>query len=159
MEIFHDYTGAIVHLAFKRGAFKVKPKHVLVLCQYKDKWLLTKHRLRGLEFPGGKVEDGESLQEAARREVNEETGANLGELHFIGEYQVHDGEDSFVKAIFFGVVKEIEDKTDYLETKGPVLLDKERIRERFDDEFSFIMKDAVVEKSIQYIEKMNCGND
>lgn len=159
MEIFHDYTGAIVHLSFERGAFKEKPKHVLVLCQYKDKWLLTKHRSRGLEFPGGKVEEGESLEEAARREVNEETGANLGELYYIGEYQVQDGEDSFVKAIFFGVVKEIEDKEDYLETKGPVLLDKARMSERFGDEFSFIMKDAVVEESIKYIEKLNSGNN
>ncbi len=53
----------------------------MVICQYEKGWLLTNHKTRGFEFPGGKVEQGESLEEAARREVYEETGAILGELH------------------------------------------------------------------------------
>ena len=36
------------------------------------------------QLPGGWIEPGESPQHAARREVNEETGLQLGELQFVG---------------------------------------------------------------------------
>src|SRR5215470_9625249 len=48
--------------------------------------LLIKSPLRGWEFPGGQVEEGESLIQALKREIHEETGiiASIGAL--IGIY-------------------------------------------------------------------------
>lgn len=40
--------------------------------------------MRGWEFPGGMVEAGESLQEALKREIIEESGANVKITGFIG---------------------------------------------------------------------------
>lgn len=151
MEIFKDKNGAIVKLIFEPNFFQTKREHVLIICQYKGQWLLTKHKKRGLEFPGGKVVKGETLEEAARREVYEETGAILDEVNHIGEYEVCDGENCFTKAIFYGKVKELKEKEHFYETDGPVFVDDSILEKRFHDEYSFIMQDDVVKRSLEYI--------
>jgi 8-oxo-dGTP diphosphatase len=37
-------------------------------------------------FPGGHIEFGESVEDAVRREINEETGLRLGDLQFLNYY-------------------------------------------------------------------------
>lgn len=150
---FRDFHGDLVRLKFTPNVFSEEAKHVLVICKFEDKWLLTKHRERGLEFPGGKVEQGELLEEAAKREVREETGAELGKLQFIGEYEVESRDGNFVKAIFYGEVKELHVKPHYHETEGPTLVGEDLLKQRFGPEYSFIMKDAVIGESILHIQK------
>lgn len=153
MEESLDYLGKRIRLSFNKNAFSKKAEHVLIVCRYKGKWLLTKNKKRGLEFPGGKVEKGESLEEAAKREVFEETGAILTRLEFIGEYEVAEEANTFVKAIFFGEAKRLVKKESYFETDGPVLFGEELPQERMSSSFSYIMKDFVIEKSLEYIQK------
>lgn len=155
MDKFLDYNGHTVTMSFDKDAFGQSPAHVLVICEFNGKWLLTRHTKRGLEFPGGKVEYGETLDEAARREVMEETGAELNELIYIGEYMVENKGESFVKAIFFGRVKSLESQEQYYETGGPVLLSGDILKERWGEAFSFIMKDKVIENSVEKILKCN----
>ncbi|WP_210364822.1 RNA deprotection pyrophosphohydrolase [Bacillus sp. REN3] len=151
MEQFIDMNGAKVTLVFSENAFDRKARHILVICRYKNDWLLTKHKERGLEFPGGKVEEGETLEQAARREVLEETGAVLGKLESVGEYRVDDGKSPFVKRIFYGEAERLIIRDHYLETAGPVLVSGDLLLERMKDGYSFIMKDAVVERSLQFL--------
>jgi 8-oxo-dGTP diphosphatase len=151
---FIDRLGNKVELSFSSNAFGQEAKHVLVICKYLDDWLLTMHSVRGLEFPGGKVEPGESLKEAAIREVYEETGGTLEDLTQIAEYRVADEKNTFVKAVFWGKIKSVHKMNSYFETKGPVLIKGDLLDLRFGEEFSFIMKDDVVADCIKYIYKV-----
>lgn len=49
--------------------------------------LLIKGPRRGWEMPGGVVERGESLTDAAIRETKEETGVDVEIIHFCGIFQ------------------------------------------------------------------------
>lgn len=159
METFLDANGGEVRLSFKKGAFDREPQHVLVICRFEGRWLLTNHKERGWEFPGGKGEQGESLEETARREVYEETGAILKSLEFIGEYEVCLDNERFVKAVFYGEAGQVKKKTQYFETNGPVLVEGNLLTHRWEEQYSFIMKDRVIERSLERIaEKSKNGN-
>ncbi|WP_350300366.1 RNA deprotection pyrophosphohydrolase [Peribacillus frigoritolerans] len=125
--------------------------HVFVLSRYKGSWVLTKHRERGLEFPGGKREEGESIEETAIREVYEETGGLVGQLQFLGQYKVHHPVKPFVKSIYYAALRGVEKKQNYLETDGPVFL--EALPDILGEEFSFIMKDEIVPLSLSRLDE------
>lgn len=157
---FTDNHGANVRLSFTSSPFQQEANHVLVICQYKGQWLLTNHKKRGLEFPGGKKEHGETLEAAAKREVLEETGAKVEQLQQIGVYEVtpavgDENQSSFVKAIFYAKIATIMEQKHYFETDGPILVSKDiLLRERYSERYSFIMKDEVVGKSLSRIEEI-----
>ncbi|OLN21662.1 nucleoside triphosphatase YtkD [Domibacillus antri] len=153
MHTFIDKNGFNVQLSLEPGAFHDSPTHVFIICRCEEGWLLTKHRTRGLEFPGGKMEEDETLEEAARREIWEETGAFVDHLHFIGEYCVQDPEKPFLKAVFFARVTDIEKKGDYLETDGPYIEKNNILRARFQDSYSFLMKDDVIACSFEKLKR------
>jgi len=156
MFIFQDYYGNDVCLSFTDHPFAKTPDHVWVVCRYQERWLLTDHRERGLEFPGGKIEIGETAEQAAIREVFEETGGVVDELTYIGQYKVG---EALVKNIYFAEIKALQPRINYLETNGPVLLDELPLDLLENDRFSFIMKDQVLVYTFAEIKRRSlCPN-
>lgn len=150
---FKDYYQNTVQLSFEHQPFSDSPKHVWVICRYGDKWLLTEHEDRGFEFPGGKVEPMECAEEAALREVKEETGAAVRHLQYVGQYKVLGREKVIVKNIYFADIEKLEKQADYFETKGPVLFSELPENLPRNKKFSFIMKDSVLPISLKKLKE------
>ncbi|WP_312098304.1 NUDIX domain-containing protein [Niallia sp.] len=67
------------------------PKHIVsaatIVINEQGEILLIKGPKRGWEMPGGQVEEGESLKDAAVREAKEESGIDIEIVKFCGIFQ------------------------------------------------------------------------
>lgn len=83
-------------------------KFVVVQARYKGKWIFVRHSKRlTWEIPGGHIDPGENVDNAAKRELWEESGAQEFDLIPICDYSVNrNGEGSYGR-LYFAEVKTI----------------------------------------------------
>ncbi|GKV66925.1 MULTISPECIES: NUDIX domain-containing protein [unclassified Sporosarcina] len=146
---FEDLQGADVELTFGPNQHQIESRHVLVVIKHEGRWLLTKHRIRGIEFPGGKAEPGETIEQAAIRETFEETGVTIEKVRPFAEYVVFT-EPPFSKAVFTGIVTEIDHHHTLLETEGLVWMTDDELDMCTD--LSFHMKDRGMNELRKWVE-------
>lgn len=80
----------------------------VVMARYRGSWILGRHRERSTwEVPGGHREAGESVEEAARRELYEESGALSFSLSPLCVYSVDDGGTRSYGQLFLAEVEEL----------------------------------------------------
>lgn len=144
MHTFRDMNGLQVDLYFEQRP-TAQCGHVLVLVKQQDKWLCTIHKRRGVEFPGGKVEAGETLEQAAIREVAEETGVVITNPQWFAYYEVHDT-TPFCKTVFIAQLSSQGPIPNDDETIGKLWLTEQQIFEQ--PKLSFYMRDEGMKKII-----------
>lgn len=146
---FEDLNGFTVELTFEKQHFKKDAGHVLVVLKHEGKWLLTQHPIRGIEFPGGKKEGGETTVEAAIRETLEETGVTINKVDEFAQYVVHDTRP-FYKTVFTGRVLHINENFERHETEGAVWMSNGELV--VCEELSFHMKDAGMSAILKWVD-------
>ena len=79
----------LLYFGFRIYCYIFRPKTLgvrILLIQNGQVLLVRQTYLPGWFMPGGGVDRGETLDEAARREAREEVGAELEALEFVGAY-------------------------------------------------------------------------
>lgn len=115
-------------IRFYDSCEKAAPKFSVMIAVSGEKLVFCKHRQREtLEFPGGHIELGETPEQAARRELYEETGATEFSLKPVCIYSVtapdnFNGEETF-GMLYFADIKAFESEL-HSEIEEIVLLDE-----------------------------------
>ena len=105
-----------------------KLAYVVIGARQNGLWIFVQHRQRQTwEMPAGHIEKGESADQAAIRELYEETGTVRSDLEYLCDYEVTVGSKTEYGRLYRAEVFEREEMLEYEIGEiqmGPVLPDK-----------------------------------
>ena len=158
----HQFAGSYpdqqVRLTFEEREF-LDAGYVLVFAFWQGRLLMTRHKRRGWEIPGGTREPGEFAVQTAVREVYEETGGEVGSLEAVGQYVIESpGAPTLVKTIYVAKLAALHDLPDGFETEAVRLFAPDEVptpeQVRASAEYSPILKDDVYRLALEAV----CGH-
>ncbi len=151
MYSFEDVYGNYMTLTFLKEESD-SPNDVLIFTLSPQGVVMMKHPVRGIEVPGGKINQDESPSDAAKRELYEETGAIVDKIDWIGHYNIYNKQQQLMisKAIFFATASHFSEIPASSESLGVLFFStKPEVK---GEEFSFIMKDPLFELLWSYLD-------
>lgn len=122
-----------------------KPHSVMVFPILGQGVVWVRHPARGWEVPGGKLELGETAEQAICREAFEEAGVSLDNLQWIAEYRFTAGVEARTKWVYTAKVTRIQNRPLDSEIADVVIFDPALTPElaAVREDVSLIMKDDV----------------
>ncbi|MBA4322858.1 MAG: NUDIX hydrolase, partial [Odoribacter sp.] len=80
----------------------------VVTARYNEEWVFVRHHHRDtFEIPGGHIEENETPEDAARRELIEETGAEKFRIFCISTYSVTQNDETRFGKLYFADISVI----------------------------------------------------
>lgn len=85
-------------------------KFAVIVSRYENKWVFCKHKERSTyEIPGGHREEQEQIDETAKRELWEETGAIDYQIKPVCAYSVMNEKEETFGMLYFAQIMEFEE--------------------------------------------------
>jgi 8-oxo-dGTP diphosphatase len=99
-------------------------EYAVIISRYHNQWVFCRHKQRTTyEIPGGHREKGESIYEAAKRELTEETGALEFEIQTLCDYSVQSKDEINYGRVFVANIALLGELPD--SEIGEVIISKE----------------------------------
>lgn len=106
------------HVPDKRFTYSV------IAARFDGNWIYVRHHKRDTwEIPGGHIEEDETPDEAAKRELMEETGALVFDIECVATYSVYKNGETGFGRLYLAEVKEIGPVPDISEIAETLLLE------------------------------------
>lgn len=124
LALFRSFAMTTVSFFDKSFIPDGKLTYSVISARFEGKWIFVRHQMRDTwEICGGHIENGETPDKAASREVMEETGAIEFEIECISTYSVKKNGKTGYGRLFFAEVKKLGDIPDTSEIAEAVFMD------------------------------------